>query len=187
MPQNLEAIVQRMIDAGESEENIATVIKASKVQPQTDSGALGLAAVKPAAGLAMEMATNPGFPKATATLGRIGGAVLPMAVGSKYGASGMASGALGAAAGSWSGGKTGYFTGKLLQNAASPVARGLETVAHGANTLAGASGVGDLAQMAEPNRKDIGFLGIGPSVDVPGAQPPVLNDLIARIRARFTR
>lgn len=87
----------------------------------------------------------------------------------------------------WAAGKGGYWLGQGAQSLAKPIAKGLETVAHGANTLAGASGVGDLAQMVEPNRKDIGFLGIGPSVDVPGAQPPVLNDFIARIRARFTR
>lgn len=188
MPQKLEAIVQRMIDAGESEDNIASVIRASKVQPQSDSGALGLAAVKPAATLATEIATNPGLPKATASAGRIIGAIAPVVEGGHAAGVGgaMAGGAL-AAKGSWLGGKAGYFTGKMAQDAAMPIAKGLGTVAQAASTLSGAQGVNDLAQMVEPGRRDIGFLGVGPSVDVPGAHPPVLNALLARIRASLGR
>jgi hypothetical protein len=39
--------------------------------------------------------------------------------------------------------------------------------------------------MAEPNRRDIGFLGLGSSVDVPGAEPPVLNELYRRLMAKI--
>lgn len=46
--------------------------------------------------------------------------------------------------------------------------------------LGAASMVTDLAQMAEPERQDIGFLGIGRTPNVPGQQPALLNALLAR-------
>lgn len=51
--------------------------------------------------------------------------------------------------------------------------------------LQGAAAIGDLNRVVEPNRRDIGFMGIGPSVDVPGAQPPLLNDLASKIKSAF--
>ena len=64
----------------------------------------------------------------------------------------------------WQAGKGGYFLGKGLQSAASPVANALNKAASYAPVMgaaAAAQGVGDLAQMVEPNRKDIGVLGVG--------------------------
>ena len=153
-----------------------------------DSDALVTSMVGPASRAATAIATSPTLPKSAATVGRITGAIAPMAAGAyEYGLPGFFSGAVGAAKGSWAGGKTGYFTGKLLQNATMPIAKGLSAAAPYATVLSGAQGVGDLAQMAEPDRKDIGVLGVGRSVDVPGAHPPVLNALLARLRAALGR
>lgn len=173
-------------DSAPTEEEVLSHLAGQEhSQPGTNSS-LGLAAVRPAANLATEIATNPALPKAAASLGRITGAVAPaIAGGIEGGPVGAAAGLMAAAKGSWLGGKTGYFTGKLIQNAAMPVAKGLTAVAPAANMLSGAAGVGDLAQMAEPNRKDIGFLGLGPSVNVTGAEPPLINGLLARLRAYY--
>lgn len=188
MPQSLEQIVQRMIDAGESEDNIATVIKASREQnaPQTDSGALGLAALRPATSLVTDMATNPAFPKATATAGRIVGGLAPViGGGSKYGLGGAAMGLAGSAQGSWAGGKTGYFTGKMLQNMAMPVAKGMNAMAPYVGPLTVASGASDLAQMAEPTRKDIGTLGVTLGDTHDPEHPALLNLIAQKIRERL--
>lgn len=167
------------------EEVLAHLSRQEQSKPGTNSS-LGLASVRPAANVAAEVATNPALPKTAASIGRITGAIAPaIAGGIEGGPVGGAAGLMAAAKGSWLGGKTGYFTGKLIQNAAIPVAKGLEAIAPVASALSGAAGVGDLAQMAEPNRKDIGFLGLGPSVNVPGAEPPLINGLLARLRARF--
>lgn len=141
--------------------------------PQTAPGsnmALGAAAagrgIPAAATGVMELATNPAVPQMAATAGRVAGAIAPIA---KFGPVGV----VGAAKGAWAGGKAGYFTGKLAQAAAGPVAGALEKIAPYAqtlSTLSGAQGVGDLAQMAEPERRDIGTLGVGPSVKT-GAIP----------------
>lgn len=73
----------------------------------------------------------------------------------------------------WAAGKGGYFLGRNLQDVAKPIAGLLEKATPYASTftqLAGAQGINDLAQMAEPSRKDIGFLGIGPSpTEIPPA------------------
>lgn len=151
-----------------------------------NTGGAAMAGVPAAANIAARVATSPTLPQTAATIGRVTGAIAPMVAGGyEYGLPGFMSGAVGAAKGSWAGGKTGYFTGKLIQKAALPVAKGLEAIAPAASALSGASGVGDLAQMAEPNRKDIGFLGLGPSVNVPGAEPPLINGLLARLRAYY--
>lgn len=186
MPDDLKAIVQRMIDAGESEDNIATVIQHGQNAHPSDSAALGAAAIAPAANIAARVATNPNLPRTMASVGRVVGALAPPVVGAYEGGPiGALAGLAGAAKGSWAGGKTGYFSGKLMQKAAAPVASGLSAIAPIAHQLSGVAGVGDLAQMAEPNRRDIGFLGVGPSVHVPGAEPPVLNRLAAYLRGRF--
>lgn len=105
---------------------------------------------------AMELATNPAVPQMAATAGRVAGAIAPVV---KYGPVGL----LGSAKGSWAGGKAGWFTGKLAQNVAAPVAGALEKAAPYAKTLSqigGVQGALDLAQMAEPDRRDIGTLGV---------------------------
>lgn len=134
--------------------------------------ALGMAStarVIPAAARgAMEAATNPNVPKAAAAIGRVAGGVAPIIGGASAGGPVGALAGVGATAkGSWAGGKAGYFTGKLAQGLASPVAGALEKVAPYAQTLgtlSGAQGALDLAQMAAPERRDIGVLGVGPSV-----------------------
>lgn len=127
----------------------------------TTSSALELAAagaaVPIAAHAAMEVATSPNAAKAGSAIGQI--------IGGVDGA--LKAGPMGAAGGAWTGGKAGWFTGKLAQKLAAPIAGVAEKIAPYAqtlSTLSGAQGIADLAQMAEPNRKDIGFLGIGPSV-----------------------
>lgn len=136
-------------------------------------------------------ATSPTVARTGATIGRIAGSVAPPVVGAlKYGPVGGLLGLREMAAGGWAGGKTGWFTGKLLQRAAMPIANTLEKAAPYAQTLgtlSGAQGVLDLAQMAEPNRTDVGFLGASTSDQKPAAwttaqweqyrkeHPPVLN------------
>ncbi len=129
--------------------------------PQTMT-ALKLAAaggvVPSASRLAMEVATNPNVARAGSTAGQVLGGI----EGAIHG------GPMGAAGGVWTGGKAGWFTGKLAQKLAGRPAAVLEKLAPYAqtlSTLAGAQGVNDLAQIAEPNRRDIGVLGIGPSSD----------------------
>lgn len=152
--------------------NAASVPKAKTWTPapsESDAGALAVkgaaAAVPGVANAAAEFATNPNVPKAFAAGGRFVGAVAPtVAGGAAGGPVGALAGAGNAAKGAWAGGKTGWFTGKLAQDIAAPIASAAEKVApyaQAASTVAGAQGVNDLAQMAEPNRQDIGFLGMG--------------------------
>ncbi len=90
----------------------------------------------------------------------------------------------------WAAGKGGYWLTKGAQSIARPIAGTLQMVAPygpAVSAVGGAANVGQLAQMAEPNRRDIGFLGAGPSVNVPGAEPPVLNSLAAKLRDAIMR
>lgn len=147
----------------------------SKPAMPGDGGALTMkaaASAVPLAGrVAEEVATNPNLPRTVATIGR--------GVGAVEGA--MKSGPLAIGPGAWAGGKAGWFTGKAVQGAAGPVSRAIEAVAPYAqalSTASGAQGALDLAQMAEPNRKDIGMLGIG--IGDPGdPEHPALLNLIA--------
>lgn len=59
----------------------------------------------------------------------------------------------------------------------SMIAKALPKVARGLGYLNAATGVTDLAQMAEPKRQDIGIMGIGRSVPHDDAHPAVLNAL----------
>ncbi len=132
-----------------------------------------------AADAAENFATSPTAWKTARGLGELAG-----------GAAGLAkAGPLGMAAGIYGGGKAGYRLSNALQRVAAPVASGLQKIApyaQMASTLGGAQGVNDLAQMAEPDRKDIGFLGVGPSVSVPGAHPPVVNALWQALMDRLS-
>lgn len=163
----------------------------SAPEKESDSGAVGLAAtrglVAPVANAATELATNPAVPRAFATGGRVIGGLAPIVGGAQ--AAGLPGGLLGVGAsakGSWAGGKAGWFTGKMLQNMAAPVANGLqrlEPVAHALSPINVAQGGLDLAQIAEPTRKDIGFMGIGKTDRAPGDdKPAALNALAAYIR-----
>ncbi len=135
----------------------------------SDSGALTMrataGALPAAANLATEFATNPNVPKVGAAIGRTLGAVAPVVGGAiEGGPVGALVGVTAASKGAWAGGKTGWFTAKLAQNLGMPLAKVAEAVAplaHALSTLSGAQGALDLAQMAEPKREDIGFLGVG--------------------------
>lgn len=152
---------------------------------QSDSGAIGAAALGagiPAAAHGLSaFAQSPAVPRIT---GRLANAATTIGALGHGIYTGNMTEALAAPIAGWQAGKGGYFLGKAAQSVASPVAKGLATIspyAQAASTLGGAQGIGDLAQMAEPNRRDIGTFGIGPSVDVPGAEPPVINALIEKL------
>lgn len=126
---------------------------------------------------ALELATNPSVPKAVATAGRVFGGAAPVVGGIASGNPVAAvNGVLGASQGAWAGGKTGWFTGKLLQNMSVPVAKALSVVEpylQTLNTLGAAQGVTELAQIAEPNRKDTSIASTSDSGDE--AHPALLN------------
>jgi hypothetical protein len=120
--------------------------------------ALALSSVKPlvegSSRVAAEVATNPNMRSLGSTAGQIVGGI----------AGAKTLNPLNVAGGVWAGGRAGWHTGALAQKLATPVAKALEAVApyaQAASTLAGAQGVNDLAQIAEPDRKDIGVLGVG--------------------------
>ncbi len=146
-------------------------VPAAKTWAPSDSGALTMAgtaaAVSPAARLLAEFGTSPTAAKTLANVAR--GATTLAAAGHGV-MSGSPSEVIAAPMEGWAAGKGAYFLGKGMQSVARPVATALDNVAPYAKgivrTAAGAQGVLDLAQMAEPNRKDIGFLGIGPHVNV---------------------
>lgn len=156
------------------------VVPTKPVQPS--SSALGLQATAAAAPTAVraveELATNPAVPKLAATAGRVIGGISAPVTGAVYGGvPGAVVGAAEASKAAWAGGKTGWFTGKLAQELASPVARAADALAPYAqaiSTVSGAQGVLDLAQMADQTRKDIGFLGMAKSDDAskPGVYGP---------------
>lgn len=160
----------------------------------SDGGGLSLSALKSAvpamARGSRAFVDSPAVPRVTAAAGRVLGGLAPIVGGaSQAGLGGAAIGMAGSANGAWAGGKTGWFTGKMLQRLAHPVASGLEAVAPYAQalgTLSGAQGVGDLAQMAEPNRRDIGVMGIGATQPRAAGddKPALLNELLAYLTQR---
>lgn len=131
-------------------------------------------------------ATSPNVPKATAALGRGIGGMAPIAAGyAEAGIPGAIGGATLSAAGAWSGGKTGWFTGKLAQNLSALPARAMNAALpylQALSTVSGAQGLLDLAQMADPNRSDIGTLGIGKS-----SEPMTLDDALHGMKAANLR
>ncbi len=151
--------------------------------PPSDALGLGLtAAVKslPAATtLAEQVATSPAVPRMAATAGRVLGAVVPPVAGAfEAGPIGALLGVGGMAGGSWAGGRTGWFTGKMLQNVAAPLTNALAAVEPYAQVLtkiAGAQSALDLAQMADPTRRDIGTFGVGLHDPQDPAHPALLN------------
>lgn len=97
----------------------------------------GLSGLLPIAQRGMEhIATSPTLPATAAKAGRFIGGMAP-AIGGAYeaGPVGALAGLAAAAKGAWAGGKTGWFTGKLMQNMAGPVASGLEKIAPYAESL----------------------------------------------------
>lgn len=150
---------------------------------QGDTGGLALAgAVKalPAVTSAVKAAsTNPNAWKVGKNVGQIAGAVL----GAKQ------DGIVGAATGMWLGGKVGWrLTNAAQRGIAAPTAKVLENVApyaHALKTLSGVQGALDLAQMAEPNRTDIGVLGVGTgeprSAEERAAHPALINLALSKV------
>lgn len=154
---------------GVSEPASAPQMSRRDTQPPSSSEAISAALMKhlvPYVQRGIEdFATNPNVPKITAKVGRvIGGAAPIVGGGMELGPGGAILGVGSAAKGAWAGGKTGWFTGKLLQNVSAHVANLANEVApylEKLNPAIGAQGVLDLAQMAEPDRADIGVLGVG--------------------------
>lgn len=154
-----------------------TMAGAGKVVPAVANAAAGVA-------------TSPTVPLTAAKVGRVVGGLAPVVTGAASGGPvGAMVGMTASAKGAWAGGKTGYFTGKMVQGMAMPVAKVLETVAPYAqalSTLASPQSALDLAQMAEPNRTDIGVLGVGTS-DAPrsaedkAAHPALINLALAKV------
>lgn len=139
---------------------------------QETKGGLTMAAISkltPAAAWeAMRFGTSPTVPKTAAQVGRIVGGLAPVVGGgAAAGVPGAAIGLAGASKGAWAGGRTGWFSGKLAQDMARPVASLLDKaapIAKAVGKVGGVQGALDLAQIVEPERKDIGFLGLGASM-----------------------
>lgn len=176
--------------AGFDPQRAAAIVRGQSQTPQSDSGGLALAAVGNGIPAAARAATAfAESPTAAKTIGAVArGATTVGAIVHGIATANPAQ-VLAASNEGWAAGKGGYFLGKGMQSVAAPVGKLLGKAAPYAqslSTLGGASGVGDLAQMAEPQRKDIGFLGVGPSQNVPGAEPPWLNAVLGRLYGRFT-
>ncbi len=143
------------------------------VERQSSMGAIPIAAagalMPVAANVATHVATSPSAPYIGAQIGRVIGGTGPVLSSAAKAWNGDLVGAahdlVYTAPGVWGGGKAGWFTGKLAQRMAAPIASALEKAGPSLSVVGGAAGVGDLAQMAEPNRRDIGFLGVGPTVE----------------------
>jgi hypothetical protein len=165
-------------------------VESGKPKPGTLSGFTLAGAGKAApyaADSLLNFATSPTVPKTIGGLARTG--VTLGAIGHGL-ATGSPTEVLAAPMEGWAAGKGGYFLGKGAQSAVKPVASALDAAApyaQGLSTLGGAQGINDLAQMAEPNRKDIGFLGMAPSVNVPGAKPPLINALYQALMERLQK
>ncbi len=83
----------------------------------------------------------------------------------------------------WQAGKGGYWLGKRMQDLARPIATSLEKAAPLAQKLSAASGAQgalDLAQIAEPNRKDIGTLGVTLGDEHDPQHPALVNLLLSK-------
>ena len=200
MTDDIDATIDKLHAAGATDDEITEIIREKfgsqqaaapeqPAQPGTNSALTlaGAGAGVPLAGKAASaFAASPNVAKTGSTIARTGTTLGMLGHGI---ATGNMTEVLAAPAGGWSAGKGGWFLGKGAQSVAKPVGSLLGKMAPYAqtlSTLAGPQSVLDLAQMAEPTRQDIGFLGMGKSVDVPGAKPPVINALIAAIRKRLS-
>lgn len=99
-------------------------------------GALGSKFVPAAESGLASFGTSPTATKTGATIGKTIGAIAPAVVGAvESGPMGFIAGIIGASKGAWAGSKTGWFTAKLMQDAARPIATMLSN-ATGAPTAA---------------------------------------------------
>ncbi len=152
---------------------------------QTDAGAVPMAAaakgLPAAATIAADFATSP---TAAKTLGSVARGATTLAAMGHGLATGSPTEVLAAPMEGWAAGKGGYFLGKGMQSVAAPVASALEKAApyaQGLGTLSGVQGALDLAQMAAPQRKDIGFLGVGTGDPGDPNHPALLNLIASKI------
>ncbi len=148
--------------------------KPSDSTSMAGAGAMGI--LPTATKLAESLATSPGVPEAGSDVGQLVGLIGGL----------LKAGPLGTLATNPMG-RVGYRAGTLAQKAAAPIATALDSAKPYANgilgTMTGAMGVGDLAQMADPTRKDIGVMGVGPTVHVEGEKPALLNAAADKIKA----
>jgi hypothetical protein len=183
MADDVDATIAKLHEAGATDDEITSIIKEKygaashamgpSEQPGTNS-AFGLQAaskgIPAAADALMSFGTSPTAAKTIGGIAR-GGTTLAAAAHGIY--SGSPSQVLAAPMEGWAAGKGGYFLGRAMQGVARPVSTALDAAAPVAKILgrlSGVQGVNDLAQMAEPNRTDIGFLGMGASpTNVPAA------------------
>ncbi len=142
----------------------------AKTWAPVDSSALLMSGAAHAAPIAQtvveEIATNPNVVKTGKAAGQVAGLVKGLATGNPFTAIGATK----------VGGKTGTMAAQGAQKVAGVTAALLEKAApytQALSTASGAQGVLDLAQMAEPGRRDIGFLGAS-TVD-PGDPGPRLK------------
>jgi hypothetical protein len=160
-------------DSPPSEQELTQLFdELSKNQPkprESDSGALAVAGTTAALpSVARSAATFAASPSVPRTMGKIANAATTLGALGHGAYTGNLGQVTAAPIEGWAAGRGGYFLGKGMQSLARPVARGLqaaEPYIKGAGpTVSGAMGVGDLAQMAEPTRQDIGTLGVGKTV-----------------------
>lgn len=195
----LDGIVQKMIANGESEDTIRLVIDDFKgkyateaqradISPSVLSPSLAIGASRaavPAVRTALEeVATNPRVVPAARALAR--------PVSNAIGSLGWVKG----------GPTVGTAIRETVRRGVPAAAQGVQSAAgHAASvlerlapyaqtlsTLSGAQGVLDLAQMAEPNRRDIGVLGVGigpaRSAEDQAAHPALINMLLQKLLGR---
>ncbi len=183
MADAIDAKIQALINAGASDDEIVSLMKEAHAAPAAPSTntALGLSAagaVVPAVQRGVEeVATHPSLVDAAGGLGRLFGGKTGLVKG----------GYLGMKAGEPVGEAVGRGSAALAQAGAGTMANALSKLAPYAqslSTLGAAQAPLDLAQMAEPNRKDIGFLGISGdsrSEAERQAHPALLNMLLQKL------
>lgn len=128
-------------------QNQAKAAPASTPSPSTANiGGLALAGAAKAAPAiahgAEELATSPAVPRIAASIGRAVGGIAPTVVGAYEGGplGALVGLAAGTAKGAWMGGRTGWFTGKMLQNLSAPAAKAVAAVAPYAEMISGPLG-----------------------------------------------
>lgn len=185
--------VEHHFPADATDEEVSAALNGGPAQQGTHGGLTLSAAgkaVPAAATMLEEVGTNPNLQKGMATAGRIIGSIAAPIVGAaKAGPLGALVGVAEMPKAAWAGGGTGWFSAPMVQGAARAASRPLRAIAPYAQTLStlgGAAGVGDLAQMAEPPRKDIGFLGMSNNSTPDPKDPALLNAIYAAVRKRLS-
>lgn len=142
----------------------ANAASVPKARTWSDIGAAGLAAAKgaPVTQLLESMATSPSLAKTVGGIARVGTTLGGIAHGV---ATGNVPEMIMSPIAGWNAGKGGYFLGKGAQAAAGVAADVANKVGPTINAALGplsvAQGGLDLAQMDDPQRRDVGFMGVG--------------------------